>query len=112
MKAETKKKKTTKKTTPEIKEKEEKEIVEVQKENDKEEKKAPIKTKEESKKEKKSKEKKTPWLKSVFKELKLVQWPSKKDMVKYSIATIVFIIFFALFFYAIELIMAFLKSLI
>ena len=39
-----------------------------------------------------------------------VHWPSKKDMIKYSIATIVFIIFCGLFFYAIDIIFAFIKS--
>lgn len=52
------------------------------------------------------------WFKSVIKEVSKVRWTPKKEMIKYSIATIVFIIFFALFFYAIELLMAFLKSLI
>lgn len=52
------------------------------------------------------------WVKSVFKEVSKVKWPSKKEMLKYSIATIVFVVFFALFFYAIELLMAFLKSLV
>lgn len=52
------------------------------------------------------------WFKSVFKEVSKVKWPSKKEMIKYSIATIVFVVFFALFFYAIELLMAFLKSLL
>lgn len=52
------------------------------------------------------------WCKSVVKEVSKVKWPSKKEMLKYSIATIVFVIFFALFFYAIELLMAFLKSLV
>lgn len=52
------------------------------------------------------------WIKSVFKEVSKVKWPSKKEMLKYSIATIVFVIFFSLFFYAIELLMALLKSLV
>lgn len=43
-------------------------------------------------------------------EVSKVKWPSKKDMVKYSIATIVFVIFFALFFYLIDLIIALLKA--
>lgn len=43
------------------------------------------------------------WFKSVIKELKLVKWPSKKEMVKNSIATIIFIIFFAVFFLVIEI---------
>ena len=41
-----------------------------------------------------------------------VHWPSKKDMVKYSIATILFIIFCSLFFYLIEIIFALIQSLI
>ncbi len=44
-------------------------------------------------------------------EAKRVKWPSKKEMMKYSIATIVFIIGCSLFFYAIDIIMAFLHTL-
>ena len=43
-------------------------------------------------------------------EFEKVHWPSKKDMVKYSIATIVFVIFCGLFFYAIDIIFAFIKT--
>ena len=43
-------------------------------------------------------------------EMAKVKWPSKKDMVKYSIATIVFVIFFAIFFYCIDLLLALLKE--
>ena len=50
------------------------------------------------------------FFKEVKSEMAKVKWPSKKDMVKYSIATIVFVIFFALFFYAIDLIIALLKA--
>ena len=50
------------------------------------------------------------FFKEVKNELDKVKWPSKKDMVKYSIATIVFIIFFAVFFYLIDLIIALLKA--
>lgn len=60
-------------------------------------------------KEKKSKKKKSGFFHEVRKEVSKVKWPSKKDMIKYSIATIVFIIFFAIFFYLIELILALLK---
>jgi len=52
------------------------------------------------------------YFKDVKKEVSHVKWPDKKEMVKYSIATIVFIIFFALFFYLIEVIFALLKSLV
>ena len=47
----------------------------------------------------------------VVSEFKKVHWPTKQDMVKYSIATIVFIIFCGLFFYAIDIIFAFIRSL-
>ncbi len=45
------------------------------------------------------------------KELKRVHFPSRKELIKYSIATIVFVVFFALFFYAIDVLFAFLQSL-
>ena len=61
---------------------------------------------------KNKKEKHESWIRGVFNELKKVTWPNRKNMLKYSIATIIFIIFFALFFYLIELLMAFLKSLV
>lgn len=50
--------------------------------------------------------------KSLVSEFKKIHWPSKKDMVKYSIATIFFIIFFAIFFYVIGVIFAFFRNLI
>ena len=40
-----------------------------------------------------------------------VHWPNKSDMVKYSIATVFFIIFCALFFYCIDIVFAFFQSL-
>ena len=52
------------------------------------------------------------FLEEVKKELSKVKWPSRKDMVKYSIATICFVIFFAGFFYLIALGVAFIKSLV
>ena len=47
----------------------------------------------------------------VASEFKKVHWPTKENMVKYSIATIVFIIFCGLFFYAIDVIFALIQSL-
>ncbi len=65
------------------------------------------------KKKKKSKDRKKNssggFFREVRKEVSKVKWPSKKDMVKYSVATLVFILFFAGFFYIIELILALLK---
>lgn len=85
----------------------------VKKENKKEDKKKDKKDK------KNKKEKKVGFFKSIinfFKdvksELSKVTWPNKRNMVKYSIATVVFILFFALYFYGIEVIMAWLKSII
>ena len=48
----------------------------------------------------------------VRKELSKVKWPSRKDMVKYSIATIVFVIFFAAFFYLIGVLVALVSRLV
>ena len=45
-------------------------------------------------------------------EFNKIKWPSKKEMVKYSIATIVFIVFCALFFWVIQLVMAGLMKLL
>lgn len=62
------------------------------------------------KKEKKDKtSKKESYFQGVKKELSKVVWPSKKNMIKYSVAAISFIVFFAVFFYIIEIIMALLE---
>ena len=42
------------------------------------------------------------FFKGVKKEISRVRWPNKKEMIKYSIATLVFILFFALFFYGFD----------
>ena len=69
------------------------------------------KTKEVKKVEKK-KVKKESFFKSVRSEFKKVRWPNKKEMVKYSIATIVFVLFFGVFFYLIEVLMWALNKLV
>ena len=69
------------------------------------------KTKKESKKDVK-KVKKDSLFVEIKKEIQKVHFPSKKDMVKYSIATISFVIFFGVYFYLIQLAMAFIKSII
>ena len=38
------------------------------------------------------------FLVSVRREMKNVRWPNKKEMVTYSIATIMFVVFFGIFF--------------
>ena len=65
-----------------------------------------------TKKENKKKDKKENLFVQIKKEMSKVHFPTRKDMVKYSIATIVFVLFFAGYFYLIEIVMAFIKSLI
>ena len=48
----------------------------------------------------------------VKKELSKVKWPTKKDMVKYSIATIVMVIVFAGLFYAVGALVALILKLV
>lgn len=45
-------------------------------------------------------------------EMKKVRWPKKKEMITYSLATISFIIVFAVFFGGLDFILAGLKSLV
>ena len=62
------------------------------------------------------KEKKSLWVRfrifchGVKSETLSVHWPNKKDMIRYSIATIFFIVFCALFFYAVDIIFALIQS--
>ena len=51
------------------------------------------------------------FLKDVIKELKKVNWPDKKYMVKYSIATFATIIMSSVYFYLITMAFAFIKGL-
>ena len=55
--------------------------------------------------------KKEGFFKGIKKELKLVKWPDSKEMVKNTIATIVFCIIFVAFFEVLNVIMAFVKGL-
>lgn len=50
------------------------------------------------------------YFKQVKKELSKVKWPSKKELIKYSITTLCFILFFALFFFGIETLFAFIEG--
>lgn len=49
---------------------------------------------------------------SVRKEMAKVKWPSKKEMITYSIATLSFIIFFGLFYTLTDLIISGIKMLV
>jgi len=51
------------------------------------------------------------FFKDVKKEVSKVKWPSKKNMIKYTVTVVLFILFFALFFFTLDLIIAFVKSL-
>ena len=48
----------------------------------------------------------------VASEFKKVNWPTRYNMVKYSIATIVFVVFLAVFFYVIDVLFALLLGLV
>lgn len=61
---------------------------------------------------KKKKQKEELFLVSVKKEMGKVRWPLKKEMIKYSVATLSFLIFFALFFALGDLIIAGVKVLV
>ena len=63
------------------------------------------------KKEVKKAPKKERYLKSVRKELKLVKWPTFKEVLKYTISTLVFCLFIVIFFILLNLLMSFIKGL-
>ena len=50
------------------------------------------------------------YFKGVKKEISRIKWTSKKDLLKYSVASILFVIFFGVFFYAIDMMVALLRS--
>ena len=51
------------------------------------------------------------YFKDVKKEVSKVKWPSRKNMTKYTITTVLFILFFALLYVSLDLIIALVKSL-
>ena len=55
---------------------------------------------------------KKPYSSEVKAELKKVNWPSKKDLTKYGVATIIFIVIFGLYFYGLDALFAWLSSLV
>ena len=50
------------------------------------------------------------YFKGVKKEISRIKWTSKKDLVKYSVSTVAFMVFFGIFFYLIDLLVALLRS--
>jgi len=63
------------------------------------------------KKDTKKNVKKEGLIKGIKKELKVVNWPSAKEIIKYTIATIVFCIVLVAFFEVLNIIMAYVKGL-
>ena len=51
------------------------------------------------------------YFKGVFKEVKRIRWTSGKELVKYSIATIIFVLFFGIYFYGIDWLALLVRSL-
>ena len=51
------------------------------------------------------------YFKGVLKEVKRIKWTSGKDLVKYSVASVVLILFFGLYFYGIDWIALLVRSL-
>ncbi len=69
------------------------------------------KLKKETKKSKKKEPKKS-YSSEVKAELKKVNWPSKQDLTKYGVATIIFIVIFGLYFYGLDALFAWISSLV
>ena len=51
------------------------------------------------------------YFKGVKKEIKRIRWTDRKDLVKYSICTLMFVFFFAIYFHAIDWIVLLVRSL-
>lgn len=56
--------------------------------------------------------KKDTYLRDVKKEMSMVRWPSTKEVIKYSVASLAFVLLFALFFYGIDALFALVKDLV
>jgi len=62
-------------------------------------------------KKRKNNKKKEKFLVGIKKELKQVKWPTVKEILKYTLATIIFCVVFVAFFEALNIIMAYVKGL-
>ncbi len=51
------------------------------------------------------------YFRGVYKETKRIKWTNGKDLVKYSVAAVVFVLFFGLYFYGIDWIVLLVRSL-
>lgn len=54
--------------------------------------------------------KKDTFLGDVVEEMKLVRWPSAKEVFKYSLASLIFVLFFAIFFFGFDALFALIKG--
>ena len=63
-----------------------------------------------TKKEKKEKVKKENYFEGVRSELSKVKWPSKQEVLKYTVATIVFVVVLVVFFILLDLLMSAIKG--
>lgn len=52
------------------------------------------------------------YFKGVKKEFKNIKWPTKKELFKYSVITIIFIIMTSLFFLVIDSLMAYIRTVV
>ena len=50
------------------------------------------------------------YFKGVKKEISRIKWTSRKDLLKYSVSTALFVLFFGVFFYVIDILVALLRS--
>lgn len=64
-----------------------------------------------AKKTKKAKVKEKSYLAEIREELKKVKWPDKKEMTKYTVAVVIFILIFGLYFYGLDALFAWIKGL-
>lgn len=58
------------------------------------------------------KKKEKTYTQEVKAELKKVKWPSKKEITKYGIASVIFLIVFGLYFYGLDALFAWISSLV
>lgn len=56
--------------------------------------------------------KKDTYFSEIKAEMKMVRWPNKTELVKYSLACLIFVAFFALFFFGLDALFALVKDLI
>ena len=56
--------------------------------------------------------KKDTYFSEIKAEMKMVRWPNKNELVKYSLACLIFVAFFALFFFGLDALFALVKDLI